>query len=131
MASLQWNDHIRVVVSEMSWKQQLEASADFLAWMQDEAPQQEQLQRQAALAVILILHSRISVYRDNVLLENGRHEIDDGVFLTLPLTKSGLEDLPVSIVKFLLISGQEVNPQTIASFLDGLTAMTAQISATL
>lgn len=130
MATLQWNDHIRITVSEMSWKQQLEASADFLTWMQEEAPKQEQLQRQASLAVILILHSRVSIYRDNVRLEAGKHEIDDGVFLTLPLTKEGLEDLPVSIVKFLLISGQEVNPQTIASFLDGTTVTMAQLSAT-
>lgn len=130
MAALMWNEHIRVVVSEMSWKQQLEAAAEFLAWVQDEAPKQEPLQRQASLALMLILHSRISVYRDNVLLEHGTHDIGDGVFLALPLTKSGLEELPVSLAKFLLVSGQEANPQTIASFLDGLTVTTAQLSAT-
>jgi hypothetical protein len=130
MASLQWNEHIRIVVSEMSWKQQIACSAEFVAWMQAESTKQDQLARQVTIITMLILHSRVRVYRDDELLAAGAHDLGDGVTLTLPLTKESLEDLPASLAGFLVKAAQEENPQTITNFMRGLTETIALKSAT-
>lgn len=130
MASLQWNDHIRIVVNEMSWKQQLACSTLFTTWLQTESIKQDQFGRQVAIITMLILHSRVRVYRDDIPLPEGTHDLGDDVSLTLPLTKEGLEDLPASLAQFFVKAAQEENPQTIANFLRGLTETTLIKSAT-
>ncbi len=129
MASLQWNAQYRIVVSEMSWKEQLACSAEFVAWMSDKATAHDSFANQVAIATMLTLHSRVRVYRGESLLSNGTYDLGEGVTITLPLTKEGIEDLPGSLAQFLIQSSQEVNPQAIANFLDGVTAMTSQTRA--
>lgn len=131
MAALQWNDHVRFVVTEMSWKQQLACSVEFKAWLDSDAGLQDPFSKQVAIATMLLLYSRVQVYFDGGLLPDGKHTLGEGVVLTLPLTKDSVEDLPGSIVQFLIRAAQEENPTAIANFTEGLMAMTANLSARL
>lgn len=129
MAELKWNDHIRITLNEMSWKQQLACSTAFLDWLQSASAAQDAFGRQVAIIELLILHSRIRVYQDDTLLPDGIHDIGDGILLALPLTKAALDDLPASLAQFLVTAAQEENPQTISNFTEGLTATTKTIPA--
>lgn len=120
----------RLVVSEMSWKQQLACSRQFTQWITGgEAQGQNPFEKQVALATMLTLYSDIRLYQDNEQLPPGTYQLAENVTLTLPLTAEGLNNLPLSIAQFLVVTTQEVNPLALQNFLAGATEMLANLSA--
>lgn len=124
MAEFQWNEHIKITLGQMSWKRQLACTRDFQTWIENVAMNQDSFARQTAIVTMIVLHSPIRVYRDGVELPNGTHDIDDAI-IALPLTEDSMNELPASIVMFLVKAAQEVNAAILASFLDGLTVTKA------
>jgi hypothetical protein len=121
--------YYRLVVGEMSWKQQLECSRQYNHWLWGKGRDQLPFDRQVSIATLLALHAPIRLYRDNQLLPDGTYNLSDEVCITLPLTEDGLNALPVSIAQFIVNAALEENPQTITNFTEGTGRILTQLSA--
>lgn len=119
----------RLVVSEMSWKNQLECSRQYNHWLWNESKLLPPFEKQVAIAMLFALNVPVALYKDNQLLPPGTYALDNGVSLTLPLTVDHLNALPVSIAQFIVSAALEENPQTIANFTEG-TAKTMKMLRT-
>lgn len=128
MESLQWNEHIRVVVSEMSHKQHFACSAALNQFINAVDPAKlEAFDYWKAIVGVLIPYSRVEVYRDNVRLPEGTHDID-GASIVLPLTVECLDDLPASLAMFLINTTASENRVTLENFTRGIVSKTETLS---
>ena len=116
-------------VAEMSRRAQLACALEFRAWLET-AGELSELERVAAISTMVALHTRLSVVDVNgVLLPNGTHDLGDGI-LTLPLTRECLDnDLPASLTGWLINAAAERNVYVLQGFLDGMSRITAMLSA--
>lgn len=129
MASLQWNDHIRVVVSEMSHKQYLACSVALNDFAFSGIPKEmDAFGYWRHIVEKIMPYSRIEVYRDNLKLPNGEHDID-GACITLPVTAECLDELPASLATFLIESTASENRVVFRNFTRRMAEMTAMLSA--
>ena len=127
--SHQWNDHIRVVVSEMSHKQHFACSAALSRFAQSMPPRNmEPFEYWKSIVSQFILYSRVEVYRDNVKLPDGEHDIDDAC-ITLPVTVECLDNLPASLALFLINATASENRLILENFTQRIAIMTGTLSA--
>jgi hypothetical protein len=131
MQTHQWNDHIRIVVSEMSHKQHFACSAALNKFIQTVNPAElEAFDYWKAIVGVLIPFSRVEVYRDNVKLPEGQHDID-GACITLPVTVECLDELPATLAMFLINATASENRVTLENFTSGIVTRTETLSERL
>lgn len=121
MAELQWNEHIKIVTRQMSWRQQLNSAKAYWFFARNEAVDLDDLERQVRIVTLLIEHAPITVYRDGELLAAGTHDIGNGHTITLPLNREGMEadTFPSAVASFLVKAVQEENYHVLENFMEG------------
>lgn len=130
MQTLDLEGGYRLTVSEMSRRAQLEISTWFNNWMAGGGSNLEKLQSVTAISTQVILHSRIALHRDTEKLPDGTYTLADGTVLTLPLTEVCLNDLPASLVAWLIDAAGRENTLTLESFLAGMRVIQKRLTKT-
>lgn len=125
----QWGERVRVVVSEMSHKQYFACSVALNQFAFGGMPEDMDAFGYWKTIISKIMpYSRVEVYRDNVKLPEGIHDID-GVTLTLPVTVDCLDELPASLAQFLIEATAAENRVVFRNFTKRIAEMTAMLSA--
>ena|SRR5688572_20134501 len=119
MQSMAFNGQYRITVAEMNRKSHLAVSTWYNGWLAGGGDNLEKLKFVSAVSTQIILHSRITLYRDDEKLSDGTYELEDGVIFTLPMTEACLNDLPYSLVAWLIDAAGKENPVTLETFLAG------------
>jgi hypothetical protein len=123
MQSHDVNDHYRITLSEMSRRSQVEISTWFNGWLAGSGDMLDKLKVVSAISTQVILYSRLALYRDGEKLPEGTYELEDGVTITLPLTEVCLNELPASLVAWLIDAAGRENAFVLESFLAGARAI--------
>lgn len=116
----------RITVGEMSRKSQLAISTWFNDWFSGGGEQLGKLQSVSAISTQVILHSRIGLYKGSEKLPNGTYTPEEDMVITLPLTEACLNELPASLVTWLIDAAGRENATVLEGFLAGVRAMTAR-----
>ena len=129
MQTLQWNDRIRVVISEMSHKQYMACSVALNDFAFSGIPASvDAFGYWREIITCIMPYSRVEVYRDNVKLPDGQHDIDNAC-ITLPVTSECLDELPASLAQFLIEATASENRVNFRNFTKRIAEMTAMLSA--
>jgi hypothetical protein len=123
MQSLDFNNHCRITVSEMSRRSQLEISSWFNDWIAGGKENLDKLKTVTAISTQVILHSRIALYMDGEKMPDGLYMMEEGAVQTLPLTEECLNELPASLVAWLIDAAGTENSLILANFLAGTRAV--------
>lgn len=125
----QWGERVRVVVSEMSHRQYFACSVALNQFAFGGKPDEMDAFGYWKTIVSKIMpYSRVEVYRDNVRLPDGTHDID-GTTLVLPVTVECLDELPASLAQFLIEATASENRVVFRNFTMRMAEMTAMLSA--
>lgn len=122
MQTIRYNDY-SICIREMSRKSQLSISQWFRGWIADLSSDITKLQTVTEISTQVILHSHITLYRNDVRLTDGTYDLEEGVRFTLPLTAECLNDLPVSLAADMIDAAGKENSFVLASFLAGTRAL--------
>jgi hypothetical protein len=117
------NDRYRITVSEMSRRSQLTISSWFNDWLAGGKDNLDKLKTVTAISTQVILHSRLALYQDGEKLPDGTYTLEEGAVLTLPLTEECLNELPASLVAWLIDAAGTENSLILETFLAGTQAM--------
>lgn len=117
MLSLELNEQYRLTVSEMSRKSQLAISTWYNGWISGGGDNLEKLKFVSAISTQVILHSRLTLYKDGEKLADGTYIPEDGTVITLPMTEACLNDLPASLAAWLIDAAGRENPLILETFL--------------
>jgi hypothetical protein len=117
MQALDYGDGFRITVAEMSRRSQLTISSWFNDWLTGSGDTPDKLKTVSAISTQVILHSRIALHRNGEKLPEGTYALEDGVTVTLPLTEDSLNDLPASLVAWLIDAAGKENPLILGTFL--------------
>lgn len=120
----------RLTVGEMSRQSHLDLSTWFNGWFNGGGEQLEKLQTVSAISTQVILRSRIALYRGAEKLPDGTYDIEDGLTITLPLTEAGLNNLPASLVVWLIDAAGRENAIVLEGFLAAVRVATANMKMT-
>lgn len=126
MQALDIGERYRLTVSEMSRRSQLDISTWFNEWMIGGGAKLDKLHTVSEISTQIILHSRIALYRDGAKLTEGVYRLNEDITIELPLSEANLDDLPASLVTWLIDAAGRENATTLESFLAGVTLMTAR-----
>ncbi len=130
MQSRELSNNYRLTVSEMSRKSQLAISTWFNSWFAGGSNILTKLQTVSEISTQIILHSRLTLYKGSERCENGTYVIDDEITLALPLTETGLNDQPASLVAWLIDAAGRENAVTLEGFLASVRVMSARMTTT-
>lgn len=115
--SIDLTDEYRFVISEMSRRDQLEISSWYNDFILEGGDNLKRLKAVTAISAKIVLASRHTLYRKDEKLPAGTYEIEDGFTLTLPLTETGLNDLPLSFTAWLIDAAGRIHPSILETFL--------------
>ena len=123
MQSLDLANDYTLSLSEMSRRSQLAISSWFNEWFLSTRGA-DKLQTVSAISTQVILHSRLTLSRNGERLPDGVYTIEEGMVIALPLTETSLNDLPASLVAWMIDAAGRENAGTLANFLAGIRTAT-------
>jgi len=126
MQTLDLPNGYRVTVSEMSRRSQLAISSWFNEWITGAGKNAPKLDTVSTISTQVILHSRLALYREGVKCADGMHVIEDGVVFPVPMTEDALNELPASLVAWLIDAAGRENESTLQNFLSATRLITAR-----
>jgi hypothetical protein len=122
----------RLTLSEMSRRSQVALSTWFNEWLTGPSKHLDKIQRLSAISTQVILHSRINLYRDGEKLSNGTYDLGEDAKITLPLTEACLnDDLPASLVLWMVDAAGKENSATLEGFLAGTRVIQQSMTRSL
>ena len=105
-----------VIVGEMNRISYLNAVKEVQQVIDDDNGNPDRVMFGADVEWFLIKHSRVVFKQDGKVLEAGTYPLHDEETLTLPLTRAGFDNLPLSLSQQLSAAAMEENRAAVAFF---------------